>query len=263
MATRGNRNPMRRIRERWEGLSDTARMVILIVAAVIACAVMLYSNPFSGNAGDPPAAARTSASSSKADDSRKTGDSTKTMPSDKTDETGSPSSKDPGFTGSTDDIGEKVQSLLDSPDDGTVDSMGTLLYRYGEPELADGRMVLDSIGAGENRHRVRQQALSWWDSASSAAADARLADIKSSAPNMLKGARKAKAYPGAGQSCSTLESVAGEAVKLVRKGAKTDYDTLTDMQIRLNKAMNACSDKLDADQITQAFGDAPQTKDQQ
>ncbi|KAA8818308.1 hypothetical protein CSQ85_09100 [Bifidobacterium rousetti] len=263
MGTRNHRNRHDRTPlAAWRRLDDTKRAVILLIAGILACVAMLALNPFQHNESTT-ASTQTSASTPSKNETKKP--STKTMPKDQTDqqeEDEQASSDDPGFDGDTDAIGAKVQELLDSPADGSVDSLSTLLYRYGDKELADGRQVFESIGAGETRPRVLVQARDWWSKASKVGAAARLKDLKASTPGALEAASNAARLDGGTpKACATLAPTARKAQQLVDKGAKATYEELTDMQGQLDTAIQSCTQGMDADTVTKVFGQQQGTTD--
>ena len=91
------------------------------------------------------------------------------------------------FQGDAASIADEIRSMLDSPSDGGVDSLATLLYRHGDTALAEAREPLEAAGRQEDAATVRSLAREWHDEAMDAATAARRVDLK----DMADGARKA------------------------------------------------------------------------
>lgn len=233
-----------RVRAWWNGLEPRRQTGMLAVLAILAICLMLILNPFSSGASD----ARNGTQATKPSDSA-AGTQGKPMSS-------------PAFDGTPTEIGQQVQQLLDDPTDGNVDDMATLLYRYGDKDLARATIVYDAIGAGETAPRVRTQAKAWWAKASAAAAAQRYKDLSATSASLTKAAGNlARLHGTTPSSCDGLSDTAKAAASLVDKGPDaSDYRTLTDMQQKAISAITGCSTSMDADTVTKVFGPS-QTND--
>ena len=98
-----------RARDRFERMEPKRQALLLAVAAVIALAATIALNPFQSTTSDQPEPQ----SAQQATDGVKD-----TKNQSRTD----PSSEPSGFTGSTEDIANKVRSILNSPDGGNIDT---------------------------------------------------------------------------------------------------------------------------------------------
>lgn len=142
------------------------------------------------------------------------------------------------FQGDAASIADEIRSMLDSPSDGGVDSLATLLYRHGDTALAEAREPLEAAGRQED-----------------AATAARRVDLK----DMADGARKAAlAAEWHGLDTGACAPLAGQASLAARTAAdeETDYQELTDRQVVLGKTVTACATGLAPGRVADVFGEA-------
>ena len=128
-----------RARDRFERMEPKRQALLLAVAAVIALAATIALNPFQSTTSDQPEPQ----SAQQATDSGKD-----TKNQSRTD----PSSEPSGFTGSTEDIANKVRSILNSPDGGNIDTFGQTLIRHGDKDLGNATDLFDAIGRQDLRY---------------------------------------------------------------------------------------------------------------
>lgn len=159
------------------------------------------------------------------------------------------------FQGDAASIADEIRSMLDSPSDGGVDSLATLLYRHGDTALAEAREPLEAAGRQEDAATVRSLAREWHDEAMDAATAARRVDLK----DMADGARKAAlAAEWHGLDTGACAPLAGQASLAARTAAdeETDYQELTDRQVVLGKTVTACATGLAPGRVADVFGEA-------
>lgn len=158
-----------RARDRFERMEPKRQALLLAVAAAIALAPRSRStrssprHPINQNL-NPPNRRRTAARIRKP------------VPD-------GPSSEPSGFTGSTEDIANKVRSILNSPDGGNIDTFGQTLIRHGDKDLGNATDLFDAIGRQEKESTVRALADEWYAEALPEGPPGyRLDDLKSSLP---------------------------------------------------------------------------------
>ena len=226
-----------RARDRFERMEPKRQALLLAVAAAIALAATIALNPFQSTTSDQPEPQ----SAQQATDGVKD-----TKNQSRTD----PSSEPSGFTGSTEDIANKVRSILNSPDGGNIDTFGQTLIRHDDKDLGNATDLFDAIGRQEKESTVRALADEWYAEALPKAAGYRLDDLKSSLP---KAEHAVDRLPGpTPDDCTGLAKAAKQARTLVDAGSD-DYDKLTSAQQTLTKSISACTANMTVDQIDRLF----------
>lgn len=226
-----------RARDRFERMEPKRQALLLAVAAAIALAATIALNPFQSTTSDQPEPQ----SAQQATDSGKD-----TKNQSRTD----PSSEPSGFTGSTEDIANKVRSILNSPDGGNIDTFGQTLIRHDDKDLGNATDLFDAIGRQEKESTVRALADEWYAEALPKAAGYRLDDLKSSLP---KAEHAVDRLPDpTPDDCTGLAKAAKQARTLVDAGSD-DYDKLTSAQQTLTKSISACTANMTVDQIDRLF----------
>ena len=127
-----------RARDRFERMEPKRQALLLAVAAVIALAATIALNPFQSTTSDQP---EPQSAQQATDGGKDTKNQSRT----------DPSSEPSGFTGSTEDIANKVRSILNSPDGGNIDTFGQTLIRHGDKDLAT-RPTCSTRSAGRRRN---------------------------------------------------------------------------------------------------------------
>ena len=138
-----------RARDRFERMEPKRQALLLAVAAVIALAATIALNPFQSTTSDQP---EPQSAQQATDGGKDTKNQSRT----------DPSSEPSGFTGSTEDIANKVRSILNSPDGGNIDTFGQTLIRHGDKDLGNATDLFDAIGRQEKESTVRALADEWY-----------------------------------------------------------------------------------------------------
>ena len=226
-----------RARDRFERMEPKRQALLLAVAAVIALAATIALNPFQSTTSDQP---EPQSAQQATDGGKDTKNQSRT----------DPSSEPSGFTGSTEDIANKVRSILNSPDGGNIDTFGQTLIRHGDKDLGNATDLFDAIGRQEKESTVRALADEWYAEALPKAAGYRLDDLKSSLP---KAEHAVDRLPDpTPDDCTGLAKAAKQARTLVDAGSD-DYDKLTSAQQTLTKSISACTANMTVDQIDRLF----------
>ena len=128
-----------RARDRFERMEPKRQALLLAVAAAIALAATIALNPFQSTTSDQP---EPQSAQQATDGGKDTKNQSRT----------DPSSEPSGFTGSTEDIANKVRSILNSPDGGNIDTFGQTLIRHDDKDLGNATDLFDAIGRQEGIH---------------------------------------------------------------------------------------------------------------
>ena len=158
-----------RARDRFERMEPKRQALLLAVAAAIALAATIALNPFQSTTSDQP---EPQSAQQATDGGKDTKNQSRT----------DPSSEPSGFTGSTEDIANKVRSILNSPDGGNIDTFGQTLIRHDDKDLGNATDLFDAIGRQEKESTVRALADEWYAEALPKAAGYRLDDLKRNMP---------------------------------------------------------------------------------
>jgi hypothetical protein len=226
-----------RARDRFERMEPKRQALLLAVAAAIALAATIALNPFQSTTSDQP---EPQSAQQATDGGKDTKNQSRT----------DPSSEPSGFTGSTEDIANKVRSILNSPDGGNIDTFGQTLIRHDDKDLGNATDLFDAIGRQEKESTVRALADEWYAEALPKAAGYRLDDLKSSLP---KAEHAVDRLPDpTPDDCTGLAKAAKQARALVDAGSD-DYDKLTSAQQTLTKSISACTANMTVDQIDRLF----------
>ena len=226
-----------RARDRFERMEPKRQALLLAVAAAIALAATIALNPFQSTTSDQP---EPQSAQQATDGGKDTKNQSRT----------DPSSEPSGFTGSTEDIANKVRSILNSPDGGNIDTFGQTLIRHGDKDLGNATDLFDAIGRQEKESTVRALADEWYAEALPKAVGYRLDDLKSSLP---KAEHAVDRLPDpTPDDCTGLAKAAKQARALVDAGSD-DYDKLTSAQQTLTKSISACTANMTVDQIDRLF----------
>ena len=121
-----------RARDRFERMEPKRQALLLAVAAAIALAATIALNPFQSTTSDQP---EPQSAQQATDGGKDTKNQSRT----------DPSSEPSGFTGSTEDIANKVRSILNSPDGGNIDTFGQTLIRHDDKDLGNATDLFDAI----------------------------------------------------------------------------------------------------------------------
>ncbi|WP_033891830.1 hypothetical protein [Bifidobacterium saguini] len=244
MRKRGNGNGLReRMRSWWGSRTPRQQAGLLVCLAVVSVLLMMVFNPFHPFVSDAAGQSEEKATRSVSGDRGSDSSGGKTT-------TGSAAGSDSMFSGDTEAIAGQVRSILNSPDDGSIDPFGQLLIRYGDADLGNASSVFEAVGRQEKPSTVRPLAESWYGSALGKATEYRRSDLESGLP----GARTALSRLGSPvpSGCSDLESAVDAASKTAAD-TTSDYESLTKAQQDLTKAVSSCASKLDPDRLADVF----------
>ena len=210
--------------------------LLLAVAAVIALAATIALNPFQSTTSDQP---EPQSAQQATDGGKDTKNQSRT----------DPSSEPSGFTGSTEDIANKVRSILNSPDGGNIDTFGQTLIRHGDKDLGNATDLFDAIGRQEKESTVRALADEWY---AEALPKRRIPARRSQIQSAQSGTCRGQLPDPTPDDCTGLAKAAKQARTLVDAGSD-DYDKLTSAQQTLTKSISACTANMTVDQIDRLF----------